>query len=69
MEQILGQYKEFLIIERSELEKIETAAKNKLEINKERPLSESSIEARSVLQIIQWLKDNNIYGKDFQIKK
>lgn len=69
MEQILGQYKEFLIIERSELEKIELSAKQKLEDNKERPLSEMSIEARSVLSMIEWIKENNIYGKEFQIKK
>lgn len=68
MDQLIGSYKEFIVIERSELAKIEKMAKQKLEDNKERPLSEMSIEARSVLSVIEWIKENNIYGKDFEIK-
>ena len=68
MDQLIGSYKEFIVIERSELAKIEEMAKQKLEDNKERPLSEMSIEARSVLSVIEWIKENNIYGKDFEIK-
>ena len=69
MEQIIGSYKEFIIIERNELEKIELLAKDKLENNKERPLSESSVEARSVLGVIEWIKKNNVYNKDFKFKR
>jgi hypothetical protein len=68
MEQIIGSYKEFIVIERKELEKIEEQANHKLNSNTEAPLSESSIEARSVLELINWIKDNNIYNKEFQIK-
>ena len=47
---------------------MESEAFAKLETNKERPLSEASIEARSVISVINYLKDNNIYNKDFKIK-
>lgn len=67
-EQIIGGYKEFIVLERKALEEIENQAKTKLENNKERPLSESSIEARSVLSVIAWIKKNNIYNHDFKIK-
>lgn len=67
-EQIIGGYKEFIVLERKALEEIESQAKTKLENNKERPLSESSIEARSVLSVIAWIKKNNIYSHDFKIK-
>ncbi len=67
-EQIIGGYKEFIVLERTALEEIESQAKTKLENNKERPLSESSIEARSVLSVIAWIKENNIYNHDFKIK-
>ena len=66
--QIIGKFKEFIVIEREVFESIEKNAQEKLEANKERPLSESSIEARSVLSVINYLKDNNIYNKDFELK-
>jgi hypothetical protein len=69
MEQIIGVHKEFIVLERKVLEVIEQSAKQKLENNKERPLSESSIEARSVLSVVEWVKENNIYNKDFKFKK
>ena len=69
MEQIIGAHKEFIVLERKALEVIEQSAKQKLENNKERPLSESSIEARSVLSVVEWIKENNIYNKDFKFKK
>lgn len=68
MEQIIGSYKQFIVLEREALDVVEQNAKQKLENNKERPLSESSIEARSVLSVIEWIKENNIYNKDFKIK-
>ena len=40
---------------------IEMNANAKLQNNSNRPLSEASIEARSVLQVIHYIKDNNIY--------
>ncbi len=66
--EIIGAYKEFIIIERKELEVIENSAKTKLENNKENPLSEASIEAKAVLDMVVWLKENNIYNKGFELK-
>lgn len=68
MNQIIGNFKEFVIIERKELEEIEKQALAKLENNKERPLSESSIEARSVLSVISLIKEKNVYNQEFKIK-
>jgi hypothetical protein len=68
MKQIIGAHKEFIVLERKELEVIEQSAKQKLDNNKDRPLSESSIEARSVLSLIEWIKENNIYNKEFELK-
>lgn len=66
--QLFGAHKEFIVIERKGLEIIEQSAKEKLENSKERPLSESCIEARSVLSVVEWIKENNIYNKEFEIK-
>ena len=69
MEQIIGGYKEYIIIEREWLDELEWNVDTKLKINSDRPMSESSIEARACKQLIQYIKENNIYNKDFQIKK
>ncbi len=68
MEQIIGAYKEFLVIERKALEEIEQNAKHKLDNHKDKPLCESTIEAKAVLDIINWIKEKNIYNQDFKIK-
>ncbi len=68
MKQIIGAYKEFLVIERKALEEIEQNAKQKLDNHKDKPLSESTIEAKAVLDTINWIKENNIYNQDFKIK-
>lgn len=69
MEQIIGAYKEYIVIPRIELDKIEQSAKNKLEAHTGRTLSEVAIEARSVLSVIEWIKENNIYNRDFEFKR
>ena len=69
MEQIIGSYKEYIVIERKWLEELELQVEYKLKVNEDRPMSESSIEARACLQMIKYIKENNIYNKDFQIKK
>lgn len=68
MEQIIGAYKEYIVLPRIELDKIEQSAKNKLEVHTGRPLSEGAIEAKSVLSVIEWIKENNIYNRDFEFK-
>lgn len=68
MDQLIGSYKEFIVIERKKIDEIEKTAKLKLEANIGRPLSESSIEAKAVLDVVKYIKENNIYTQDFQIK-
>ena len=68
MQTIIGNYKEYLIIERKELDKIQKMAEDKIEKNKERPMSEAVIEAKAILQLINEVKELNIYNNEFQIK-
>jgi hypothetical protein len=51
----------YILISKELINKIEMSANAKLQNNSNRPLSEASIEARSVLQLIHYIKDNNIY--------
>ncbi len=68
MEQIIGGFKEFIVLEREALNELEYSATQKLKSNEDRGLSESYIEAKTVLDVVQWIKENNIYNKDFKIK-
>ena len=51
----------YILISKELINTIEMNANAKLQNNSNRPLSEASIEARSVLQVIHHIKDNNIY--------
>lgn len=68
-EQIIGGFKEFIVIERESLNELEYSANQKLKANEDRGLSESYIEAKSVLEVVQWIKENNIYNREFKLKK
>ena len=51
----------YILISKELINTIEMSANAKLQNNSSRPLSEASIEARSVLQVIHHIKNNNIY--------
>lgn len=68
-EQIIGGFKEFIVIERESLNELEYSANQKLKANEDRGLSESYIEAKAVLEVVQWIKENNIYNREFKLKK
>ncbi len=68
MEQIIGSFKEFIVLEREALNELEYNATQKLKSNEDRGLSETYIEAKAVLDVVEWIKENNIYNKDFKIK-
>ena len=53
----------YILISKELINTIEMSANAKLENNSNRPLSEASIEARSVLSVIRYIRDNNIYEK------
>ncbi len=52
---------DYILISKELINTIEKSANAKLENNSNRPLSEASIEARAILQLIHHIKDNNIY--------
>jgi len=54
----------YILVSKELINTIEKSANAKLENNSNRTLSESSIEARAVLQLIHHIKDNNIYEKN-----
>ena len=54
----------YILVSKELINTIEKSANAKLENNSNRPLSEASIEARAVLQLIHPIKDNNIYEKN-----
>ena len=51
----------YILISKELINTIEMNANAKLQNNSNRPLSEASIEARSVLDVIRYIRDNNIY--------
>jgi hypothetical protein len=51
----------YILISKELINKIEMSANAKLQNNSNRPLSEASIEARAILELIHYIKDNNIY--------
>jgi hypothetical protein len=51
----------YILISKELINTIEMNANAKLQNNSNRPLSEASIEARAILQLIHYIKDNNIY--------
>ena len=51
----------YILVSKELINTIEKSANAKLENNSNRPLSEASIEARSVLDVIRYIRDNNIY--------
>ena len=53
----------YILISKESINTIEMSANAKLQNNSNRPLSEASIEARSVLSVIRYIRDNNIYEK------
>jgi hypothetical protein len=53
--------KEYILIDRLKIVNIEDAALQKLAANEGRPLSEASIEAMAVLQVVNYLYENNVW--------
>jgi hypothetical protein len=51
----------YILVSKELINTIEMKANAKLQNNSSRPLSEASIEARAILQLIHHIKDNNIY--------
>ena len=52
---------EYIIIESTKIAEIKYKALQKLAANNERPLSEASIEARAVIEVVNYIYENNEY--------
>ena len=68
MEQIIGGYKEFVVIERELLNEFELTAKTLMESGQDDHNIEKIRKARVMFECISWIKENNIYNKEFEIK-
>ena len=61
MDQLIGGFKEFIVIEREVL--------NQIKIEAEEMLNEGKVQrGLGMLDVIEAVKENNIYNKDFKIK-
>jgi hypothetical protein len=65
MEQIIGSYKEFVVIERELLNELLNESK---ELDNSKGLYAKGI-GEGIKRTVERIKENNIYNKDFQIKK
>ena len=64
MEQIIGDYKQFIVLERTALDELLKRADDLSEMDD----AYSGVRATEIRNIINFIKDNNIYNKDFKIK-
>lgn len=65
--EIIGEYKEYIIIERSDLHQLKDKAKE-LFANADNDISNYH-RAAAIMDCVQFLKERNIYNREFQIKK
>lgn len=64
MEQIIGDYKQFVVLERTALDELLKRADDLSEMSD----AYSGVRATEIRNIVNFIKDNNIYNKDFKIK-
>jgi hypothetical protein len=63
-EQIIGDYKQFIILERTALDELLKRADQLSEMDD----TYSGVRSTEIRNIIDFIKENNIYNKDFKIK-
>lgn len=64
MEQIIGDYKQFVVLERTSLDELLKRADDLSELDD----AYSGVRATEIRNVVEYIKDNNIYNKDFKIK-
>jgi hypothetical protein len=64
MEQIIGDYKQFVVLERTALDELLKRADDLSEMDD----AYSGVKATEIRNVVKFIKDNNIYNKDFKIK-
>jgi hypothetical protein len=64
MEQIIGDYKQFIVLERKVLEDLLKRADELSEMSD----AYSGVRSTEIRSIVNFIKENNIYNKEFKIK-
>lgn len=64
MEQIIGDYKQFVVLERSVLDELIRRADKLTELDD----TYSCVRATEIRSVVEFIKENNVYNKDFKIK-
>ena len=66
--QLFGAHKEFITIERKSLKELESLADELM--HKGSQLNDAPMyqKGMGIIYAIEWIKENNIYNKDFEIK-
>ncbi len=67
MEQLIGGYKEFVIIERTDLDELKQRAIELLKVADND--TSKYYEAMAIMDTIKFIKERNIYNREFQFKK
>ncbi len=67
MEQLIGGYKEFVIIERTALDELKQRAIELLKVADND--TSKYYEAMAIMDTIKFIKERNIYNREFQFKK
>ena len=65
MNQIIGGYKEFIVIDRVTINDLLQQADELDFVSNE---EYSTIRASEIRRVVEFIKDRNIYGRDFEIK-
>jgi hypothetical protein len=64
MEQIIGDYKQFVVLERIVLDELLKRADQLSQMDD----AYSGVRSTEIRNVIDFIKENNIYNKDFKIK-
>ena len=64
MEQIIGDYKQFVVLERTVLDELLKRADMLSELDD----TYSGVRATEIRSTVELIKENNVYNKDFKIK-
>jgi hypothetical protein len=64
MEQIIGDYKQFVVLERTVLDELLKRADMLSELDD----TYSGVRATEIRSVVELIKENNVYNKDFKIK-
>ncbi len=67
MEQLIGGYKEFVIIERTDLDELKQRAIELLKVADND--TSKYYEGMAIMDTIKFIKERNIYNREFQFKK